>query len=167
MHKFPLINIWCCRLHIPRKLLFIGNSSGWYHPLDFVFRTEDGVHNQIQNILFPRIQQWQSNGILYMPAQPNSVAPWRYNARKEKTESMLHFVSNTTKRKIRQLTALDYCCLNFQLPTASGVPRCRSLPVDHDSHAWVLTRNGRDIVNRSCFAVSSKSVKATTVSILL
>jgi hypothetical protein len=100
-------------LQIPRKLVFIGNSTGWHLSMDFAFYTEHGIQSQIEDILFPQIQKWQSNGIVELP---NITAARNDNTRKEKTEIMLNFVSNTTKQKICQLTALDYCCLNYPLP---------------------------------------------------
>jgi Sulfotransferase family len=110
-------------LQVPRKMFSIGNSTGLYLPLDLVFYVEGGVQKQMQETLLPRLLQLSKNGTLEMP---NITQDLRGNSRKEKTNSMLDFVSHDTKQKICQLTALDYCCLNYPLPeVCRDVVSCR------------------------------------------
>jgi len=107
-------------LQVLYKLALVNNATGL--PLHFAFHMEDGIINQIQDVIIPALLQKHN----YTMQMPNITDDQHVNSRQEQTMNMMDFISDETKRKICRMGAIDYCCLNYPLPTVcQDVITCR------------------------------------------
>lgn len=91
---------------------------------------ESGIPEQFQNKIVPRllvsgtVHNHNNNHTLQIPTE-------KARHRGSDTNPVHQQLSNETKQKVCQLTAIDYCCLNYKLPeVCEGVVSCRWRTLD-------------------------------------
>ena len=89
-------------------------------PLHLAFQMEDGIVNQIHDVVYPKLAGKHNDAlpkIRELNKRANSAGS---------TSSFVDHLSTATIQKICQLSALDYCCLNYPLPSiCQEVVKCQ------------------------------------------